>query len=68
MNKANFVVGLLQALGIDKVDIGIGHSMGCATGVSLASIHPNFVSLYALLASCGTRAHRSLSPYPCKNW
>ena len=67
VNKANFVVDLLQAIGIDKVDIGIGHCLGCTTITSLASTHPDFVSLYGLLATCGTRPHKALRPFPGKD-
>ncbi|EDV28636.1 uncharacterized protein TRIADDRAFT_51752 [Trichoplax adhaerens] len=64
VNKANFMAELLESIGIKKVDIAIGHSMGCGAITSFPSTHPGFVSSYALLASCGTRPHRSLRPFP----
>ena len=56
----------MHAIGINKVSMAIGHSMGGGCVVALSSTHPNLVSSYALLASCGTRPHRGISPYLSK--
>ncbi|EDV28634.1 uncharacterized protein TRIADDRAFT_51750 [Trichoplax adhaerens] len=63
VNKANFVGNLLNNIGINRVGMAVGHSMGCACVTSLVSTHPNLVASYALLASCGTRPHFGLRPY-----
>ncbi|EDV28635.1 uncharacterized protein TRIADDRAFT_51751 [Trichoplax adhaerens] len=62
-NKANFVGNLLNKIGINKVGMAIGHSLGCTCVTSLVSTHPNLVASYALLASCGTRPNIGMRPY-----
>ena len=56
VDRANFIVALLDALGLDKVAV-VGHSMGAVAATALAIHHPSRVSHLGLWASPGLRPH-----------
>jgi pimeloyl-ACP methyl ester carboxylesterase len=57
VDRANFVVALLDALKLERAAI-VGHSMGAAVAVAVAVHHAPRVSHVGLLASPGLRPHR----------
>ncbi len=64
VDRANFVVNLLDALQIERAAI-IGHSMGAAVAAAIAVHHHSRITHLGLWASPGLRAHRKFrNTYP----
>ena len=65
--RAAFVVGALDALGIEQC-IVVGHSMGGPVALAAAARSPDRIVGLALLASVGARPHRLLRRMPLRAW
>jgi pimeloyl-ACP methyl ester carboxylesterase len=62
-SRASALVELADHRGIDRFAV-LGHSMGGATALTAAAVHPDRVSALILLASVGLRPHRGLGMSP----
>lgn len=65
-NMTQFLANFLDSIGLQKIDMAIGHSFGCAIVAMFSVRQPGVISSFTFLSSIGFKPHKSIRPYTGK--
>lgn len=61
-----FLANFLEAMDIDRIDMAVGHSFGCAVLAMSSVLRPGLIAAFTFLSSLGLRPHSAIRPYTGK--